>query len=103
MENQFEVKQDGAVLSIVLGNELSTVNAPLLMDELNKYRDKGIEKVVFDASNLTYIASSGVRVIVFAKQKLGGDPDIVFVNCQKDIYDIFELIGVQDYIEFVEK
>jgi hypothetical protein len=40
---------------------------------------------------------------VFAKQKLGGDPAIVFVNCQKDIYDIFELIGVQDYIEFVEK
>ena len=90
MENQFEVKQDGAILSIVLGNELTTVNAPQLMDELNKYRDKGIEKVVFDASKLTYIASSGVRVIVF-------------VNCQKDIYDIFELIGVQDYIEFVEK
>jgi anti-anti-sigma factor len=103
MENQFEVKQDGAILSIVLGNELTTVNAPLLMDELNKYRDKGIEKVVFDASKLTYIASSGVRVIVFAKQKLGGDPVIEFVNCQKDIYDIFELIGVQDYIEFVEK
>ena len=103
MENQFEVKQEGAILTIVLGNELSTANAPALMDELNNYRDKGIEKVVFDATNLTYIASSGIRTIIFAKQKLGSNPAIEFVNCAKDIYDVFEMTGIQDYITFVNK
>ncbi len=103
MENQFEVKQDGTILTIVLGNELATANAPMLMDELNKYRDKGVEKVVFDATKLTYIASSGIRTIIFAKQKLGGNPEIEFVNCAKDIYDVFEMTGVQNYMTFVEK
>ena len=103
MDNQFDVKLEGAILTITLGEELATGNAPALMDELNNYRDKGIEKVVFDATNLTYIASSGIRTIIFAKQKLGSNPAIEFVNCAKDIYDVFEMTGIQDYISFVNK
>ena len=103
MENQFDVKQEGAILTIVLGEELATANAPMLMEELNKYRNQGIEKVVFDATALKYIASSGIRTIIFAKQKLGSNPAIEFVNCAKDIYDVFEMTGIQDYITFVNK
>ena len=103
MDNQFDVKLDGAVLTIALGNELATGNAPALMEALNQYRDKGVEKVVFDATNLTYIASSGIRTIIFAKQKLGSNPVIEFVNCAKDIRDVFEMTGIQDYISFVNK
>ena len=103
MKDQFEVKQEGAILTIVLGEELATANAPALMDELNKYRDKGVEKVVFDATKLNYIASSGIRTIIFAKQKLGSNPAIEFVNCAKSIYDVFEMTGIQDYISFVNK
>lgn len=103
MENQFDVKLEGAILTIVLGDELATGNAPALMDELNKYRNQGIEKVVFDATALKYIASSGIRTIIFAKQKLGSNPAIEFVNCAKDIYDVFEMTGIQDYINFVNK
>ena len=103
MENQFEVKQDGAILTIVLGEELATGNAPALMEELNKFKNQGIEKIVFDATKLTYIASSGIRVIIFAKQKLGGNPEIEFVNCAKDIYDVFEMTGIQSYITFINK
>ena len=103
MENQFDVKLEGAILTIVLGEELATGNAPALMEELNKYRDQGVQKVVFDATNLKYIASSGIRTIIFAKQKLGSNPEIEFVNCAKDIYDVFEMTGIQDYITFVNK
>ena len=103
MENKFDVKQEGTVLTIVLGEELATANAPALMDELNNFRNKGLEKVVFDATNLKYIASSGIRTIIFAKQKLGSNPSIEFLNCAKDIYDVFEMTGIQDYISFVNK
>ena len=103
MDNQFDVKLEGAILTIVLGEELATGNAPALMEELNKYRNQGVEKVVFDATALKYIASSGIRTIIFAKQKLGSNPAIEFVNCAKDIYDVFEMTGIQDYISFVNK
>ncbi|MBQ1696890.1 MAG: STAS domain-containing protein [Bacteroidales bacterium] len=103
MENTFEVKKDGNVLEIVLGQELTTANAPALMDELNKYKNQGVEKVVFDATALKYIASSGIRTIIFAKQKLGGNPEIEFINCAKEIYSVFEMTGIQEYINFIEK
>ena len=103
MDNQFNLTQEGAILTIALGDELATSNAPALMDELNKFRGKGVEKVVFDATNLKYIASSGIRTIIFAKQKLGGNPAIEFVNCAKDIYNVFEMTGLQDHINFVNK
>ena len=103
MENTFEVKKDGNVLEIVLGQELTTANAPALMDALNNYKNQGVEKVVFDATALKYIASSGIRTIIFAKQKLGGNPEIEFINCAKEIYSVFEMTGIQEYINFIEK
>ena len=103
MENTFEVKKDGNVLEIVLGQELTTANAPALMDELNKYKNQGVEKVVFDATALKYIASSGIRTIIFAKQKLGGNPEIEFINCKDEISSVFEMTGIQNYMTFVKK
>ena len=103
MENRFELNQEGNVLNIVLHGQLATANAPQLMDELNNYKNKGITKISFDATELTYIASSGIRTIVFAKQKLGGNPEIEFVNASKEICDVFEMTGIQNYIAFVSK
>ena len=103
MDNQFEIKQEGNILTIVLGAQLTTGNAPALMEELNKHKDQGVEKVVFDATQLAYIASSGIRAIIFAKQKLGGNPVIEVVNCVADIRGVFEMTGLQNYITFVSK
>lgn len=103
MDNQFVINQEGNTLTIVLGDQLTTGNAPALIEELNGYKGKGIEKVVFDATKLAYIASSGIRTIIFAKQKLGGNPVIEFVNCAADIRSVFEMTGLQNYISFVSK
>jgi len=103
MDNQFEVKQEGTTLNVVLCDQLSTANAPALMEELNKFKNQGLQKIVFDATKLTYIASSGIRAIIFAKQKLGGNPEIEFVNCNQEIYSVFEMTGIQNYITFVNK
>ena len=103
MDTQFEVKKEGTTLNVVLCDQLSTANAPALMDELNKFKDQGLEKIVFDATKLTYIASSGIRAIIFAKQKLGGNPEIEFLNCNNEIYSVFEMTGLQNYITFLNK
>ena len=103
MENSFEVMQDAQTLSIILNGQLNTANSPALMEQLNNYKNKGIEKVVFDATNLSYIASSGIRTIIFAKQKLGGKPAIGFINCSAEIGSVFEMTGLQNYISFVSK
>ena len=102
-EDYFEVRKEGAVLTVVLGANLSVVNASALTDEINLYKGQDIEKVVFDATKLTYISSSGIRVILYCKKFLSKNPEIVFVNCNKDVLDVFDLVGIIPYITFVTK
>jgi anti-anti-sigma factor len=103
MEKDFEVNKKGSVLTVTLGNELTAVNAPTLMEELTPYKNQGIEKVVFDATNLTHLSSSGVRIIIYCKQKLGASPEIVFVNCDKMILDVLDIVGLRPFITFEER
>ena len=101
MDKDFEVKKEGAVLTVVLGENLSVVNASALTDEINLYKGQDIEKLVFDATKLTYISSSGIRVILYCKKFLSKNLEIVFVNCNKEVLDVFDLVGIIPYITFV--
>lgn len=103
MIKDFEVKKDGPVLAIELGEELATGNAPALMEEVIGYKDQGIEKVVFDATKLRHLSSSGVRVIIYCKQRLGNSPELVFVNCDKGVLDVLDIVGLRPFITFVDR
>lgn len=87
-------------LNIVVEKELSTANAPTLTQELSKYEGQNIRKNVFDASQLLYLSSAGIRVIFYANQKLGCDPEIVFLNCANEIYEVLNHVGLTSSIKF---
>ena len=103
MKKDYEVRRDGTVLTVVLGEELAVANAPALLEELTLYKDQGVEKLVFDATRLTYLSSSGVRVIFYCKKYLSDNLEIVFVNCSKDVLDVLDLVGIRPYITFVQQ
>lgn len=103
MNNNFKVTKKGTALVVELGRSLNTVNAPELQDELATYvGQEDIEKVVFDASELLTLSSSGLRVVYFSKQRLGNKPEIVFVNCAKEIYNTLKMIGLASSIKFLQ-
>ena len=97
----FKVTKNGTVLIIELGRSLNTANAPILQEELAKFVGQAIEKVVFDASELLTLSSSGLRTVYFSKQRLGNKPEIVFVNCAKEIYNTLKMIGLASSIKFM--
>ena len=102
MNNDFKVTKKGTALVIELGRSLDTANAPALQNELATYvGQEDIEKVVFDASELLTLSSSGLRTVYFSKQRLGNKPEIVFVNCAKEIYHTLKLIGLASSIKFM--
>jgi hypothetical protein len=41
--------------------------------------------------------------LIFAKQKLGGNPEIEFINCNQEITGVFEMTGIKEYINFIKK
>ena len=102
MVNDFTVTLNGTALIVELGRSLNTNNAPALTEELSKYKGQVIEKVVFDASVLMTLSSSGLRSVIYAKQRLGNKPEIVFVNCAKEIYNTLKIIGLTSSIKFVK-
>lgn len=102
MENDFVVVKDGSTLNIELGMELSTLNAPVLTEELSKYQGQEIKKVLIDATALAYLSSSGIRVIYYIYQRIGNQPEIIFYNCPQEIYDLLESINLTSYIKFEE-
>lgn len=102
METEFKINLEGTTLNVYLGRDLAKKNAPALQDLLGNYRGQDIRKIVFDATDLVFLSSAGVRCIIFARQDLGQKPEIVFVNCAKEIHEVFHITGMFRFITFVE-
>lgn len=99
--NDFVLKAVDSTLYVTLGDELSVANSSALRDALRQYQGKNIQKVVFDATKLVYISSSGIRAVMFAMQNVAQNPNIEFVNCPREIIDSFEITGISNFIKFV--
>ena len=76
MEKDFQIKLEETTLTVNLGVELSKINAPALIQLLSTYQGQDIRKIVFDATDLVFISSAGIRCIIFARKDLGEKPEI---------------------------
>jgi anti-anti-sigma factor len=99
-QSGFEVKRQDSILAITLSGNLDAKNAPALSEELKKALSPEITRIVFFVADLAYISSAGLRVIIFAKQKLGDDADIVMVSARKDVLEVIKMSGLDSIIEF---
>ena len=102
MEKDFQIKLEETTLTVNLGVELSKINAPALMQLLSTYQGQDIRKIVFDATDLVFISSAGIRCFIYARRELGRKPEIVIENCAKEIYEVFEMTGLTRFISFVK-
>ena len=102
MEDVFKVKQEGTTLIVHLGMEVSVENSPALQKKLMEHQGQDIKKIVFDASDLLFISSSGVRVLVSAQQKIGHSPKMELLNCDKRIYETLDIVGMTQFFSFTE-
>ncbi len=97
MEGKFDVENKDGVLEIKLSGGLDAGNAPGLSDRLKEYRDDEITKMVIFANELDYIASAGIRVIIFAIQKiLKPGSDTYFIGGQEDVLAVIKMTGLDE-------
>ena len=101
-ENDFVIKKEGTDLIVYLGFELTVANSTALGQMLSDYRGQDISKIVFDATDLVYLSSSGIRAIIYASQEIGHEPGIVFQNCAQEIYNTLKMTGLANFFSFVE-
>ena len=78
---------------ITLAGSLDASSAPSLISEVEKAVADSAKRLVLLVKDLEYIASAGLRVILFAKQKLGSDADIYVIAPQEAVLHTLELSG----------
>ncbi len=61
--------------------------------ELKKHAAENPQKLVLMMEDLTFMASAGLRVLIFAKQKMGSDVDVFVVAPQDPVRETMEMTG----------
>ena len=87
----------GEVSKVKLHGHIDASIAPALMDELKPLIAQK-EKLVFYADELEYIASAGIRAVVFAKQKLGGKVQVFLIGASATVIDVFKMTGIDKFL-----
>src|SRR5918996_4624350 len=85
---------DGGIAKITMSGELDASMAPVFQKEIEAAATQQARRLVLLMSGLDYIASAGLRALVFAKQKMGADVDIYLVGAQRQIMDTLQMTGL---------
>jgi anti-anti-sigma factor len=83
----------GKIAKITLSGELDATVAQDFRDKVDLAAGKGAKRLVLITNNLEYMASAGLRSLIFAKQKMGANVDIYVVGAQAPIVDTLTMTG----------
>lgn len=88
-------------LNIPLVGNLDTSASTKLIEMLGRYKEEEVEKVVFDATELNYIASTGIRAVLFTAQMFDNEPTIEILGAKPEVKKVFDITGISSFINFV--
>ena len=94
---EIKTTKENDQLEIALSGRLDTVTSPELEKTLKPELD-GLKKLTFDFSDLEYISSAGLRVLLMAAQSMEDSGEMVVKNVNSDIMDIFDVTGFSDIL-----
>ena len=95
-----EIKiKHGTETVISLSGQLDTLSSPDLEKEIMDILEKDVKKVILDGTDLRYISSAGLRLLLILQKKMslkGGT--FVLRNIQSSIMDIFKITGFNSFL-----
>ncbi len=87
-------KKQGVVTVIALRGRLDAYTSPALERRIQALLDQGESRLVFDCSELAYISSLGLRVLIVAAKNLQKiDGKIALASLADNICEIFKISG----------
>lgn len=84
--------KDGAKYTFLLEGRLDTITSPGLNDKIKEVIDDA-KTLIFDFSDLEYISSAGLRVLLGTFQSMEGKGDMIIRNLPAPVREVFELTG----------
>ena len=96
-----EIRNRVAILT--LEGSLDSSSASVFQAEIQKVAGESPIEMVLQISELSFMASAGLRMIIFAKQKLGSSVQIYLVKPQDQIIDTLQMTGFINSVHIVDK
>ncbi len=81
------------IAQFTLVGELDAAAAGTFREAIEQAAASRPKRVVLIMNELTYMASAGLRTLVFAKQKMGASVDIYVVGVQETVRETIEMTG----------
>ena len=88
---------NGTELNVKVSGRLDTTTAPELEASL-KESFEGLEKLALDFSELEYLSSAGLRVLLQAQKVMNKQGDMIVKNVNETVMEIFEVTGFADVL-----
>ncbi|MBI4651632.1 STAS domain-containing protein [Candidatus Desantisbacteria bacterium] len=98
MSSNISVLIENGIAKIDLNERLDASNAPAFQEEMKKIIGQNITSIVFNSQKLEYISSAGLRVIIFAKQKLGEDAKIYMIGAKDVVLNVLKMSGLDNFM-----
>lgn len=86
---------DGGKLTLTLNGRLDTMTSPDLEAVLKGSLD-GVTELVFDCTDLEYISSAGLRVLLGAQKVMNNAGKMMIRNVNEPVMEVFEVTGFTD-------
>ncbi len=93
----------GNIAKINLSGELDASTAKIFQEKVEEAAKQNLNKLVLMMQDLEYMASAGLRVLVFSKQKMGSDVEIYVVSPQEMVMDTIQKTGFHHSVTILDQ
>ena len=92
-----EKKINNEEVTLIVSGRLDTQTAPELEKELDSVLP-GLKELTFDMTNLEYVSSAGLRVILKAQKAMNAQGAMKLTGVNDSIMEVFDITGFLDIL-----
>ena len=92
-----EKKINNDAATLIVSGRLDTQTAPELENELDSILS-GLKELIFDMTNLEYVSSAGLRVILKAQKAMNAQGSMKLTGVNDSIMEVFDITGFLDIL-----
>ncbi|MDY7008721.1 MAG: anti-sigma factor antagonist [Cyanobacteriota bacterium] len=103
MAFEANLETTNGIAKITLSGELDGSTAPAFKEKVEEAAAENPKRLVLIMNDLEYMASAGLRVLIFSKQKMGTGVDIYMVGVQEMVLDTIKKTGFDQSIYLLDE
>ena len=88
---------EGTTLTVKVSGRIDASNAQELTNLLNASLD-GVKELIFDFTDLKYIASAGLRTLLMAQKRMNKQGKMIIRHVDETVMEVLEMTGFSDLI-----